>query len=91
MYFLPDAACAATASMQCFYRSNLIFRKDIGITASVETLIYEIDSRHLIIAAQYSHSDKSLTQIISIRLIIKCKPDFHAPGKIASISVLHQT
>ncbi|QVN21096.1 hypothetical protein [Burkholderia pyrrocinia] len=69
----------------------LIFRKNIGVAASVETLIYDLESRHPIFAAQYFHIDKSSIQIISTRLIIKYKPDFQALDKIASISTLHQT
>ncbi|WP_423761102.1 hypothetical protein [Burkholderia sp. NLJ2] len=74
-----------------FRRFILIFRKNIGIAVSVETLIYGLDSRHTIFAAQYFHAGESPMPVVSIRLIIKCKPDFHALGKITSIFTSYQT
>ncbi|WP_141685017.1 hypothetical protein [Burkholderia stabilis] len=91
MYFLPAAARMRGSIQQFFCRFILTVLKNIEIAASVETLIYGLNSRDVIFAAQYFHSNILPTRIISIRLIIKLKPDFYTLSKIVSISVLYKT
>ncbi|MBN3741844.1 MULTISPECIES: hypothetical protein [Burkholderia] len=67
-----------------FRLSDLIFRKNNGITASAKTLMRNFDSRYMNSAAQYFNYRNCRTE--NQRLLNnQINPDFQATGQIASI------